>query len=132
MNKDRIRQLAEHLRKPETAGHFNMEYFCGTIPDGETRGASVGEVIHACGTVACIAGHALALFAPMTEITGWMVDAGAEALEIDDEEVTDALFTPEGLEMGNGVNAYKATNLQAARVLDHLAETGEVDWSVAK
>lgn len=64
MNKERMLALADHLEKPETAEHFDMfDYlqFPGTAK-------TFGEAINNCGTMACCAGHAVALFAPETPI----------------------------------------------------------------
>lgn len=122
MNVERIRQLADHLRAPATAAHFDIDnWLC--VPHGDEADRPIGEVIHTCGTVACIAGHAVALFRP-TERFGeaFIWDAASKLLGLTTEESTH-LFLPH-----SGPTSFDITAEQAAAVLDHLADTGEIDW----
>ena len=89
---------------------------------------------HRCGTPACIAGHACAaasMGGVLPEEGLLIYSAAVDWLAID-EETAASLFNafplmdreekPEGL----------ATNEEAAEVLRHLAETGNVDWHRAR
>lgn len=80
---------------------------------------SAADVRNDCGTTACIAGWAEALFTEVEDIGG-----NAEELLGLGEPVANKLF--HGFPRGNIRPA------QAADVLDHLIRTGEVDWSVAQ
>lgn len=121
MNVERIRQLAAHLREPATAPHFNMDRWLQTDIEGADD-RPIGEVVHTCGTVACIAGHAVALFKPKERVRETSIWATAEELlGLTDDQSSD-LFLP-------GIQWADATAEKAASVLDHLANTGEIDWS---
>ena len=81
--------------------------------------------LNECGTPACIAGWAGRIFS--TRITQ---AEGYEILGLNEEQAWD-LFLP-----GNQLNLigrfYNEITLgHAVKVLDHLIETGEVDWHVA-
>lgn len=66
LNRERITALADYLDSIEVA-KFNMEFWYGRI-DGrsmrELSGSTAEEFTHECGTFACGAGHAVALFDP--------------------------------------------------------------------
>lgn len=80
-----------------------------------------------CGTVACIGGWIQTLFTDGTREIG-SIEAG-KLIGIDYDQAT-SLFYPE-TDNGDLTDlAWKATPAQAVRVLDHLKETGKVDWSV--
>jgi hypothetical protein len=118
MNKDRILALADLVeRQPHSdyyadAG-FNMETY-----------------IHKCGTPSCIAGWAIFTFGGRSDLDCASDrdtenrDAG-ELLGIGEEQ-SYALFQPLHLE----IPLRKITPKQSAATLRHLAETGEVDWSI--
>ena len=90
-------------------------------------------VTHSCGAPSCMAGW----WAYGAKYDGAdKMGAAAIALNLSRIEESD-LFTPGASSPGvdklhdNCVSPYDATSAQAARVLRHLAATGEVDWSVA-
>lgn len=134
MNIDRIIQLAEHLEKgARVEGVIDAFDMC--------EFKSLGH----CKTVGCIAGHAMALFAPDRFRRPRTIDTIREAfkkearrlLEIS-RPTAEALFTPDET---HGFESYKGledgwryedvTPGGAAKVLRNLVETGEVDWYFA-
>lgn len=117
LNVERLRQLAEHLRKPETADHFNMVCFLSS--PGFPKEA--GELLKSCGTVGCIAGHAAALFKPKTASRD--VPEVARCLLGLTPGQAECLFL-------NWDGTYTTDNWYAAKVIDHLADTGCVDWFI--
>lgn len=122
MNVERIRQLAAHLRKPAPASHFNMDrWLQADIEDDDDR--PIGVVLNECGTAACIAGHAVALFRPMEKVHEFAIWRTAEGLLGLTADQSSDLFLP-------GVEWVEASAEQAALVLDHLASTGEVEWPI--
>lgn len=82
-----------------------------------------------CDTAACIGGWASALFFPDEEIHDVSEEALVDVLGVAPSALH-RLFYPVGV-TSNGQNPFDATNVQAARVLDHLIETGRVDWDKA-
>lgn len=113
------------LAAPE---NFDMHYWGRR---GETLlSPSPEEVIeHTCGTIACIGGWTAALFFPeadrIVEITEYQV---GEVLGLTPNQVSHLCYPTVKM---NGRRPYDATNVEAARVLDHIIETGQVDWSKA-
>lgn len=124
MNVERIRQLAAHLREPTTAPHFDMDRW---LQSNATNRMPIGQAIYTCGTVACIAGHATALFQPdiwVESVGVWEI--AERLLGLTEDEASD-LFLPTDFRD----NLSTITPEEAAATLDHLAATGEVDWTVA-
>lgn len=120
VNVDNIKKLAARLREPDAAKHFDMSDYLRLGAADETT--PLGEAIHTCGTAACIAGWATVMALP--DATYMEVDEakiGREFLGLTVDQ-SYALFLPDG------VDFYTVTAEQAADVLDHLAETGEVVW----
>ena len=89
----------------------------------------------ACDTPMCVAGWAVFLDKPAwrsmtagnytTSVRYW----GQTSLALDDDQAL-ALFMPGSQTvMPEGVFPYLATPLDVAKVLEHLARTGDVDWS---
>lgn len=121
MNKDNILKVADAIEQHSIPGlGFNMrKYFCPTDVDHNPDLSG-----HTCGTTACIAGWAIAVRdgGNPTDFNGpWLYDA-AEFMGLwKDEQATKDLM----LETNNTI-----TPAHAVAVLRHLAETGEVDWSV--
>jgi hypothetical protein len=78
-----------------------------------------------CCTAACIAGWTLVRLASSQQrrCGADARDAG-QLLGLETEEA-DELFLPEGYEQGG-----RYDRADAVRVLDHLLETGQVDWSI--
>lgn len=136
VNIERLNILADYLEKPlpETRV-FNMTVF----------GDFVGYGHNQCQTAACIAGHAVILFADipddwnmpsclpakMSRAEAWVGDPdgaiaigemAAELLGLDPATAV-SLFVPYGVELD------RIKPNDAARTLRHFAKTGEVDWS---
>lgn len=110
--RERLRYVSDFLKKLPRE-QFNMNE-AGRWRDGEMGW---------CRSPACIGGWARALFrfhAAYSELEA--VGERLFALPWDDAH---ALFYP-----GSTEGAYAATPSEAARVIDHLLATGEVDWSV--
>jgi hypothetical protein len=85
-----------------------------------------------CGTVACIDGWACVLFQGKSwDETNIREDAERRALlGLRDIHQAHQLFIPGQLLAGIGRLAGSISPSEAARVLRHLAATGEVDWSI--
>lgn len=135
VNKANVLRVADAIENAELVKRgigFNMSNYiapAGAPVDG--LGPDMSG--HGCGTVACIAGTACALMHPRTRAhtlvkksSGWELcpfDEAGEYLGLSMEDAED-LFIP-GNEDINSI-----TPAHAVAVLRHLAETGEVDWSV--
>lgn len=126
MNKERILQLADAIERegarPEPELGFNMNYF-----RVERNESCLFEDFaeRPCGTVACIAGHALRL----AGIDGTFIAAakwlGLSYIGSEGEE----LFYPGNV---SGICVFwwsDITPAHAAAVLRRLAETGKVEWA---
>lgn len=116
VNVENINKVIETIRglKPE---RFDMNVWA------ETRGgwfASPERLLTECGTCGCIGGWTNALF------DGCGRADARDALGLTHEEAN-ALFYPYGL--GGPDGQWRITRRQAIRVLEHLRDTGEVDWS---
>jgi hypothetical protein len=113
------------LAAPE---HFDMRSWTKSrYPETPTR---VELMEHTCGTTACIGGWASALFFPESTHPIYVAeDEVAYVLGLTDDQVRH-LFYPRDDKI-NGRTPYDATNVEAVRVLDHLIETGKVDWNKA-
>jgi hypothetical protein len=126
MNVENLRVLAAHLRKPTTADHFNMHDWV-TVDDDAADDAFEGELnvtqtFAFCETTGCIAGHAVLLFAPYDGIDT-VEERARDFLGLSHAQA-DALFIPtDAFENWGGI-----TNIDAANVVERLAETGEVVW----
>jgi hypothetical protein len=109
----------DHLKVLELAAHIEA---APHRKDRDIRFGTTGDRLQPthfnmrhwhCGTCACIGGHAEAMF------------GHPDALELDSDQ-EDELFYPSNPPL-------KYDEIQpadAAKVLRHLAETGEVDWSI--
>lgn len=76
-----------------------------------------------CGTAACIGGWTSRLF-------GASHKGSADRLGLTAKQAS-RLFYPYDGYLKDYASAFDATPAQAAAVIDHLLNTGEVDWSVA-
>ena len=134
MNKQNILRLAEVLERNELARlgiGFNMDRYYKTGSALEDKSG------HNCGTTACIAGWAVALFnedgTPRTEPFVEdpykhgipIANLGRVALGLS-YSIADALFTPE---LPDHIWS-SITPQVAAKTLRSLAETGEVRWDL--
>lgn len=121
MNRENIKKVRDVIAAlpPERFDMGDVAYHRGrgeVLPQNRT-------VLHNCNTAACIAGWTNALFGQPRSYRDGLNDA-AQHLGLDPDEQRH-LFCP--VRYANG----RTTAAQAVRVLDHLLETGEVDWSVA-
>lgn len=90
---------------------------------------------HDCGTPACIFGHAAALNQNVETFDwdiidfGYIQASGTDYMGFTDRfDIVESLSRPYPL---RDENAYHhPTNKQAIEVLNHLIETGEVDWGI--
>lgn len=143
VNADKCRRLAAHLRAlPPEAPAFNMaSWFSVATADGFSTESPWADGLmrqherareDGCGTAACLAGHAVYLFGPggagQIKHPQTIQAVAAEHLFGRSRTIPDEakhLFTPWAYARGprHGITA-----VQAARVLEHLAETGEVLW----
>ena len=128
MNKDKVLEVAdalENMHEPDLG--FNMGVFLGDtsayIPDYSG---------HHCDTVACIAGHIVAMVYGRDELCdrfetgktyGNVQQTAAEYLELNHTESM-KLFLPCSSHYGNMLNLARAV-----KVLRDFAVTGKVDWN---
>ena len=123
MNKENILRVANAIEKGELVKRgigFNMALWCkhrvgwfSDIPD---------MTGHDCGTVACIGATAGIIFGLEDDEPRLLKKLGLRS------DQRDKLFLPAIDEVGPWCDI---TTARAVAVLRHLAETGEVDWSVA-
>lgn len=124
MNREHILLVAdaiEHHKLPSIG--FNMSCLMmehGHYPDLSGRG---------CGTVACIAGHAVILSSPDTNWSKAFLndieDAAQKYLDIREDQAFDLFFAD------NGPDLTDITLEMAVRTLRHFAETGVIKWVFA-
>jgi hypothetical protein len=104
-------------------GHFDMRYWRDYPHSMAPQPTREDLVQHRCGTVGCIGGWTEALFPD---------DYVADTLGIDNVQTSMLCYPDEEVvQEATGRSPYSATCFEAARVLDHLIETGEVDWCKA-
>lgn len=120
MNLYRIRRLAEKIHSVpkvprEARGGFNMADFA-----------------HSCGTPSCIGGWTIALFAPHLSIRFNSFDDAKEILDLTERQAQELFFCEDVFQSGCAENFQleQITPDQAADVLLHLADTGEVRWDL--
>lgn len=124
LNKKHINELIETLR-PLRTGHDEGEF---DMTNWQHKG-------HACGTPSCMAGWATWIVegrptGPLEHLHSECEDAAAQYLGLTYEQA-DELFLPFDAETAEG---YDTNNIQphhAIAVLEHLRDTGKVDWSFA-
>jgi hypothetical protein len=127
MNTQNITLLANLIEAlpPE---RFNMRFWATQVGN-EAAMVTAADLIHDCGTCACIGGWAQALATPPGErvdvrlgLTGDPTNAAAKWLGIDDDQhLIEQLFMPD-------LDWASITQAQAVATLRRLAETGEVQW----
>lgn len=139
MNKDNVLAVADAIEKhsiPDLG--FNMSVFIQ--PTIIAR--CVDQSGHSCGTVACVAGTIRAMrTGQITFISAGEMDWTEEVAWLDlAGDVAEELFFAEGYlgqlydeadDTDGVIGLEDFTAAQAVAVLRHLAETGEVDWSIA-
>lgn len=138
MKKGNIRALAKSIRSREIRGlGFNMKAYLADKTEVEDVGGH-------CGTIGCIAGHAVVKFGPegargtytkfstvdlydgSLYIQATEVESAARAYLGLTERQGDRLFTPTGVKYSD------VTEDEAAHVLEMLANTGRVYWQKVK
>lgn len=139
MNRARIEKLRDALLAPVPPAPlgqglgFNMHYWrcSGELAPPDTSGRG-------CGTTACLAGWTVSLFATAQQITELQGEAWMQTGRMAGSMLklmpwqADELFTPKTNKFDfSSDQADTVTPAMAARVLDHLLATGDVDWSVA-
>lgn len=121
MRADRLQQLRDHLDQlPDE--RFDMRFYSAEKGHPRIGRPSFGPVLHNCGTAACVAGWAMALFAPRAR-PARVWNKAAELLGLDPGQAHE-LFEPDGYWIPD---AY--SRIQAVATLDHLIKTGEVQWT---
>jgi hypothetical protein len=129
MNKERILLLAHMIEKSiapvaQPDLHFNMGAFCSPVA-GYLWDDPEADYIPECGTIGCIAGWACLAFGETSHNPHHPGIGSVWAGSLLDLGVGEAhrLFYPP-----DDVKYEEVTPTQAAIVLRHLVETGEVDW----
>lgn len=119
MNKERIKQLRDHLAglSPE---RIDMRAFVDYIDEKYNYDLDPAVLLTDCNTAGCIAGWAHALFAPL-DLDFDPDDVAARELDLSDEERQN-LFMP------SGYNRWNPTKGEIIQVLDILLTTGVVNW----
>ncbi len=134
MNKRRLRALARFLRKipkrPERDFYGDPDFKPGPQFDMGTwfkrlMGYDYRKDKDICGTAGCIAGWACQRFGGDVDRVSEIDVCATELLGLDTETAS-KLFTP--YDVGLPVEYDKVTPKTAARVLERLADTGEVKW----
>ncbi len=128
MNIENINLLIDTLRSPRAAGHFDMNQWLVDAEGKEfTDTVSKKAVINECGTVACIGGWCDVLAEEQGFTTSDQhssVSYAAEWLGISYSKAFQLFYPSDG-------KMYELTNpLIAARVVEHLRDTGGVNWSI--
>lgn len=119
MNKDNIRKVRDVIAS-QPAAKFDMARLFTTQDLRDWWILRPDAVLNECGTAACIAGWTLVVFQPEQLSTKGAVDA-EPYLGLNEGQAF-KLFTPPGWK------TERYTRAHAVRVLDHLLETGEVNW----
>jgi hypothetical protein len=132
MNRENIQKVRDYLSNlPDGRFAIGTWFFVPGTGFSHTlhdRGFTNATALEgSCGTVACIAGHTLACLEPDGTIPAMVSPKAAELLGLSTDEAF-ALF--EGYDVANLDDPDEITTADAVRVLDHLLETGEVDWSI--
>lgn len=153
INKTNIRRVIDQIKAEPK--RFNMSVYVGTLnsdpeddiyPHVEDEGHDTTVLAKSCGTVACIAGWAAYLAQPgrPPASTSHMMEIASEFLGLpeprvaalgDDYNDTDRLFfgwLPDRLDRPNGLSLDAIAPEMAVKVLEHLIDTGEVDWSIVQ
>lgn len=137
MNVENIKRVRDHIAAlpPE---RFDMQAYFGE---------RAGDVLHwivvergvtnrlaaegSCNSCACIAGHALAVLAPDDAVPGDPAGAAAKLLGLS-RAVAGRLFEPNNHDawfQRQPLFLEDVSRAAAVAALDHLAETGRVNWS---
>lgn len=138
LNKEKLHKFADMIEQEKHVNFDNVDN-----PRDEMTGFNMGMVFHTCGTPACLAGYMCATavsdgFLPVQDFmnggTSAYLKAGAWMHDVPVEEYYREgtyyfnLFEPDSRIAGK--NWDDITPQDAAKVIRHLADTGEVDWSI--
>ena len=130
MNIERLKELAEAIRDPKIIPDHEFDMEVGLSGAGALYGP------HECGTVGCIAGTCVLMFSelaadlPQYGRVRWsLVTDEAQALLELTAKQADELFEP----MNCGIpSSWYDSREKVTKVIEHLIQTGEVDWSINK
>lgn len=126
MNIDNLNLVIDLLHREDADQHFDMEDF---IQGTDGKVLTKDEFFNKCGTSACIGGLVnLLVNGTTSDASVCYTRLGAEFFDLEEEMVED-IFFPGGL--ADQGSAYEATAVQAATVLEHLRDSGKLDWNVA-
>lgn len=117
MDTYRLTKLANHIEKLEHGeGSFSMGAFFFKSPDH-----------HSCGSPACIAGHAIAMFGAPSDFNQHNIRGDAQKLlGLDVTTASDLFYGVDDIDLD------AITPKEAAEAIYKLVETGTVDWSHAE
>jgi hypothetical protein len=127
MNKEKILRLADYI---EQSGTFDMSRFFEVT---DLSAIDREDQTNFCGTVACIAGHALMLEGwgrrdiASSRGASWSydrpIDKARLVLDLTIQQAQELFFCT------STIPALSITKEKAAAVLRHFARTGKIDWS---
>ena len=132
MNIERLKILKETVLQSES---FDQEKYFWSL--GKQDKDNFGKVRFACGTPACVAGHAIALFSkapakvPGDYVSYPTIDPETEAAELlDISDLNASILFDEDPYWET--EQWGATKEQAAGAIQSLIETGRVKWPGSK
>lgn len=147
MNINNIKIVRDHLKelvKSKRTRQFNMSHLVAYIDNNkEEDSAFIAMKEGACNTSACICGWAAVLLGTKEELAKHEVygnaiwSLGREKLGLTYGQAEE-LFAPWDIDFieekypdERAWDVQKATPERAIKVLDHIIETGEIDWNKA-
>lgn len=148
INKTNIRRVIDQIKAEPK--RFNMGVYIGEVDPvdpgqiNEDHGHDTSVLRTSCGTVACIAGWAAYLARPdkPPASTSHMLELASDFLGVEPAETHpcrntqgDMLFygwMPGGFQRPNDLLLSDIAPEKAIKVLEHLIDTGEVDWSIVQ
>jgi hypothetical protein len=116
VNRENIKKVRDHIAAVE-ADRFNMTWWSAIADARDFDHVDPTTLLHDCGTAGCIGGWTNALFG------GDGAVAAGETLGITKEQRSQLFFA-----YGTERQLDEITQWHAVAALDHLMETGEVDW----
>lgn len=142
MNRENIQKVRDHIAALPKKRFSMAAYFGDVLVDDDDGAKWVGtanwdrrktnrEMAEGgCNTCACIAGHTLVALRP-NDLLAERIAGPAQRLLWLTTDQADKLFEPNNHDSAfrdAGLTLERVTLSHAVRVLDHLLETGEVDW----
>jgi hypothetical protein len=126
MNRDKVLMVADAIENATLAKDIGVGFNMRDFYDLRARCDQTG---HSCGTTACTAGWAWLMFKDKDSIDHTLPDEielqAAELLGLTEAEADNLFF---GVDCGKRLT--DITTGDAIKVLRHLADTGEVDWTI--